>query len=319
MTNVRSEWRDGNLHFLDKDGNTIFYIDGSNRRLVIPSGSDLSVSGAVTAADVALAVINKTGSSIAADKVVAISGLDATSGKPKIVLADADVAAHDDLWVTTAAIANNAEGVVYLSALSAASLNTNSASAAGDPVYLDTTAGGFTHTEPATATARVQPVGFVVVKSATVGQIFWLIGPIRKIGANEIQQALTGAHVANAADDNLVGAIPVLHRLSIADQASGDVDYVLTHKTRVVDVWIVKTAAAGHNTEDTATIKNGSSAITDAIAFGGTDKGITRAAEIDDAQHEIAAGGTLKVTLVKGGGGGNNTACEIYVLGLRVA
>lgn len=136
-------------------------------------------------------VINKTGSSIAADQLVALSGLDATSGKPKIVLADADVAAHDDVFVTTEAIANNAEGRVTKGALSAATLNTNTASAAGDPVFLGTTAGGFLHTAPVTPNSRQQPVGFVLVKSATVGQILWRVGPVRKIGTGELQEGVT--------------------------------------------------------------------------------------------------------------------------------
>lgn len=198
MTNVRSEWRNGNLVFLNENGDVILTLDAANGTM---SGRR---------------VINKTGSSIAADKLVAISGLDATSGLPKVVLADADVAAHDDVYITTAAIANNAKGTVQKGALSAATLNTNSASAAGDPVFLDTTAGGFAHTAPVTPTSRQQPVGFVVVKSATVGQILWVISPVRKIGTGELQEGvlqhvdvtLTAAQVLalNATPRTLVAA-----------------------------------------------------------------------------------------------------------------
>lgn len=120
-----------------------------------------------------LRVINKTGSSIAANKLVAITGFDTTSGRPKIVLADADLAAHYDIWVTTAAIADQAEGVVFKGALSSANLDTSGASAAGDPVYLSGTAGAFAHTSD--STKSVVPVGFVVAKSASVGQIFWAL------------------------------------------------------------------------------------------------------------------------------------------------
>jgi hypothetical protein len=151
-------------------------------------------AGGVRPANTGQAVINSTGSSIAANKLVAISGLDTTSGLPKIVLADADVAAHEDVWVTLDAIDNTDTGVVYKGGLSAATLNTNSASTAGDPVYLSTTAGGFAHTAPSTGISRVHPVGMVVVKSATVGQILWDIGPVRKIGTNEIQAAVTVDH-----------------------------------------------------------------------------------------------------------------------------
>lgn len=116
-----------------------------------------------------LRVINKSGSSIGADKLVAVSGYDTTAELPKVVLADADDPTHTDVWVTKAAIANNSEAIVWKGFLSDDNLDTNSASAAGDPVYLSSTAGAFAHT-PAT---RQQVVGYVTAKSATVGQIHW--------------------------------------------------------------------------------------------------------------------------------------------------
>jgi len=214
---VRTEWINGNLVFYDKNGDEIFTIDGVNRKVSFNSAAGLDAPVAIEATDIAtgavtatklgagaaiaqkigLEVINKTGSDIVTDKLVAVSGLDVTSGKPKIVLADADVAAHEDVWVTTATIANNAAGVVVKAALSAANLNTNAVGTAGDPVYLDVTAGGFTVTAPTGATARVHPVGMVVVKSATVGQIFWLCSRVRKLGTNELQAlAITTALLA---------------------------------------------------------------------------------------------------------------------------
>ena len=121
------------------------------------------------------------------------------------------------------------------------------------------------------------------------------------------------------ADDNLTPGIAVVHRLSIADQASGNVDYVITHKLRVIDAWCVKEAADGHATEDTIQVSNGASAITDAMAIGApNDTGITRAAAINDANQTIAAGGTLRIAVVKGSSGGNNTQCQVYVMGLLV-
>lgn len=44
-SNVRSEWVGGDLYFKDKSGNTIFYIDGTNRSLTVPSGSTFSNAG----------------------------------------------------------------------------------------------------------------------------------------------------------------------------------------------------------------------------------------------------------------------------------
>lgn len=118
-------------------------------------------------------VINKTGSTIAAGKLVAITGFDVTSMKPKIVLADADLAAHYDLWVTFESIADGRVSVVYKGYLSAPNIDTSGATTVGDPIYLSGTAGAFAHTPD--STKAVIPVGFVMVKSATVGQIFWAL------------------------------------------------------------------------------------------------------------------------------------------------
>ena len=116
-------------------------------------------------------VLNETGSDIAVDKLVAISGYDVTTNLPNVVLADADNLAHYDVWVTKSAIVNGTAGTVYKGGMSVANLNTNSATTVGDPVYLSATAGGFAHTAPTSGV--IIPVGYVYVKSATVGQIRW--------------------------------------------------------------------------------------------------------------------------------------------------
>jgi len=118
--------------------------------------------------------------------------------------------------------------------------------------------------------------------------------------------------VANA---NLIGGLPVLHRILTVSGASGDIDVLLTHKTRVVDSWIVLKGAGV--TGGAITIKNETTAITNAMAVTGNDKAIVRAGEIDDAQQEIAAGDNLRVSTASTGG--DIPACEVYVLGIRVA
>lgn len=194
VANVKTRWIDGDLYFFDKAGNEIFHVDGTNRKIVAPTGAEFD--------------------------------------------------------------------------LSAASVNL--------------------------------PAGLV-------------------LEADLAPNSLTGVAVGNVADDNLVGGIPVLHRLSIADGATGDIDYVLTHKERIVDAWLVKTGGAGHASEDTIQLKNGATAITEALAVGAADKARKQFVEFDDAQWEIAAGGTLRVTRTKGAGGGNNVECTVYVLAVRVA
>ncbi len=123
---------------------------------------------------------------------------------------------------------------------------------------------------------------------------------------------LTGDKVAVVADDNVVGGIPVIHRIDVADGA-GDTDVILTHKTRIIDVRVVKTSTAG-GAGDSIVIKNGSDAITDVIVLNDSDKVISVASTIDDQYHEIAASGTLKCTTLNN----TNNACTVYVYGLRV-
>ncbi|MBM3457192.1 MAG: hypothetical protein FJX77_01465, partial [Armatimonadetes bacterium] len=56
---------------------------------------------------------------------------------------------------------------------------------------------------------------------------------------------LTGTQVANTAAANVIGGLSLLHIVSVPAGATGDVDVVLTHKSRVTEVRLVKTAAAG--------------------------------------------------------------------------
>jgi len=106
----------------------------------------------------------------------------------------------------------------------------------------------------------------------------------------------------------------VTQRISVGDVATSDIDVVLQKKTRVIDVLVVKTGANGGGA-NSVQIKNGANAISNAISTNINDTTIARATSIDDAQHEIAAGGTLRCAVVKAAG---NSACEVYVLGILV-
>ena len=137
-----------------------------------------------------------------------------------------------------------------------------------------------------------------------------------KLEAGAANAGLLGTQVRFVADANVIGGIPVMHRVAVADGATADVDVVLTHKTLVTDVWLVKTGGAG-GANDTIQVKNGANAITDAMDINVADQVVVRAGTIDDARHEIAAGGTLRVTRTKVAAA--NVACTVYVLGVRVA
>ena len=137
-----------------------------------------------------------------------------------------------------------------------------------------------------------------------------------KLAAGAAAEGIYGTLVRFVADANVIGGIPVLHRVAVADGVTADVDVVLTHKTLVTDVWLVKTAGAG-GANDTIQVKSTGNAITNAMDINVADQTVVRAGTIDDARHEIAAGGILRVTRTKVAAA--NVACVVYVLGVRVA
>ncbi len=159
-------------------------------------------------------ICNKTGSSIAAGKLVYISGFDATLELPTITLADADTSAKVAQFVTKVAIANNAKGLVY-EKQEIGDLNTNGASAVGDLVYLSATAGGWSLSAPSGADQIVQIVGFVTVKSATVGKILFLLQPrnVTVVGTSGVQ----GGTIASLTDPVLKFNIYCAGALAIGD------------------------------------------------------------------------------------------------------
>lgn len=340
-------------------------------------------AGTVDPAAMGVAVWNGSGGAMAANDLVYISGYDAASDKPKIAKADSDAAGKRAQYVCIGAIADGAAGRVYKRFASAADQNTNAAGAAGDPVYLSTTAGGYVIAAPA-AGVRKQIVGHVKVKSATVGVVVFdlestndelfgttelaaeavtnakmpagvlsadatgralfaddiftsvevsTVGAGGKFAADCITAAgadhlfvtdalgedlltaneVTGRVMANVANANVIGGIPVVHRITIAD-ATANTDVVLTHKTRIIDAYAVKTAANG-GAGDQVIIQNGATAITNAISLNAVDTTVVRAGTIDDAQWDIAAAGTLRVAATKA----TNCACEVVVTGIRVA
>lgn len=128
--------------------------------------------------------------------------------------------------------------------------------------------------------------------------------------------SIDGTYLANVADDQAVGGVPVVHAIDVPDGPSRNIDIVLTHKTRVYDVTMVKTGGNADSMSDSVQVKNGPNAITDTMPLD-QDKSVTRSMSIDDAYWDLAAGGTLRVTVVNGSG--LNSACTVFVHGYRVA
>ena len=81
-------------------------------------------------------------------------------------------------------------------------------------------------------------------------------------------------------------------------------------KYRVIDAWsVAQSADAG-----TWKLTDGTSDITDAVAVTATDKTIDRAGTIDDAEHEVAASGSLSVV-----GDGALADVLVYIQCIRVS
>lgn len=128
-------------------------------------------------------------------------------------------------------------------------------------------------------------------------------------------QILNGADVADTANINVIGGIPVLFRINTASGATNTVNVTTTHKIRVIDVWCVCTSAG--SAAATLQVLSTGNAITDAMDVNDADEIISRAASINDANHEIAAGGVIRVTMTDAGADG--PAVTTYVLAVRVA
>lgn len=100
-------------------------------------------------------------------------------------------------------------------------------------------------------------------------------------------------------DNSVVPGIPVALTFQVPDAATGDIDIIVNEKIEVIDVLCQKKGGAGAG--NTMQIKNGATAISDAIACA-VDKTNTRAGTIDTAQSVIAAGGTLRLTATRAAG-----------------
>ncbi len=186
-----------------------------------------------------------------------------------------------------------------------------------------------------TATMALASAKVLVGSSGGVAAAVTLSGDVTNdnagvtaIGAGKVTNAmvapaaLDGTVAKVVANVNVIGGLPILYRITLADTgaATTNTDVTLTHKTRIVDAWFVKTGGdALNNDVSTLTIKNGTTAISDVLSIQNkSDKTITRFTTLDDAQYDIAAAGTLRIEQILANATDNN-AGEVYVLGIRVA
>jgi len=127
---------------------------------------------------------------------------------------------------------------------------------------------------------------------------------------------LTSAAVAEVAAEAVTGAMPVLYHVSTAGGANGNESIAITRKTRVANAWVVLKAGGG--TTNTITVRNGTTAITDALDISSMgDKAMSPFEELDDAQMDVADGANLNV--IWSSASSDAAACEVYVLGYLVS
>lgn len=102
--------------------------------------------------------------------------------------------------------------------------------------------------------------------------------------------------------------------LSIPDMASGNVDFTgrTGQRLAILDFNVLKTSALGGAVNTIQLQKSDGTPITDALSINVADQTLVRAATLDDATYQQAAGAGLRVAVVKAGG---NTECTAYLTG----
>jgi hypothetical protein len=137
------------------------------------------------------------------------------------------------------------------------------------------------------------------------------MGTPRRHQRDRILRDFLGRLVAkdSATEPQFELAIPI----PVPDAATGDIDIVLKQKFEVVDVIVEKRGGATGAFANTIQVKNGATAISDAMSLNGVaDGGRVTWATLDDAQSTISEGGTLRITRTKAGG---NAQCRVVVRG----
>lgn len=139
------------------------------------------------------------------------------------------------------------------------------------------------------------------------GQALNLPGAVSMTGTVSVPTVASGA---------VTGGLPLVFPLTVSSGANGDQDITVTPKIRVIKAWLVMKGAG--TAGSTVTVKNGATAITEVLDVSAAlDKAVVDFTSIDDAQMDIAAAGTLRVSHASTGG--DFPGAELYVQALHVA
>jgi hypothetical protein len=162
----------------------------------------------------------------------------------------------------------------------------------------------------------LMPAGGVAVGAGAVDTAELADGAVTaaKLEDGAAADGITGDKIQFSANADTLGVPVLLFRLNQAAGANGNTDITWAQKIRVLDFWAVLTGAGVASS--VCTLKSTAAAISDGLDTSGADKAVVRAASIDDANHEIASGGVLRIT---GSGGATQPALTAYVLAVPVA
>lgn len=139
---------------------------------------------------------------------------------------------------------------------------------------------------------------------------------IDNAGLTTLQQVVSGTHCANVASDNVIGGVPVVHKLSITGGGTANYDLVMTDKTEITGIQYQFNGSG--SASDTIQFFNDGDAITTAFNANQADKDTFWAADIDDLYSTIAAGGTFRCTYTDSAGS-DSPPMVVFIHGFRVA
>lgn len=114
--------------------------------------------------------------------------------------------------------------------------------------------------------------------------------------------------------------MPVMHYYEVSnDDGDRNIDKEITHKTEILDAWVIKLGDAENNDDNTVQLQDDDgTAITDEMDIQNKSDGeIVRAGEIDLDENVIEAGEDLRIRMEKSNNSDNN-AVRVAVLGRRV-
>jgi hypothetical protein len=208
--------------------------------------------GAISPDKIGLPFANKTGGTLTAGTLVYTSGWDSGLDLPTATKASATGLTTVAGWIVLADTLNNAQGLLGQH-YQLTGQNTNSVNI-GDPVWLNTTAGGFTLLTPPAAPTAYQQVGVVRTKSATVGVIE--LRTLQQPGQCWLEQltmafptvATSGVTISCPIQMDRLGSILGIRLVFVTGLAINGTNYVTFSANNQTQSKLLTQPAAGNNT-----------------------------------------------------------------------